>query len=149
MYIIELTQKVTEEKLKNEAATAAMKRAEEAATTQAKADIQKMLDAIHSAQLARDRAADDEKINTEKQLAAIEEAKQKAYAETVAKMFAAISPDLVAALESKANVEIANGIGKAVAPWALAKDESAADVMSKVLHGTTLEEVMQNFKTNG
>jgi major vault protein len=149
MYIIELTQKATEEKLKNEAATAAMKRAEEAATTQAKADIQKMLDAIHSAQLARDRAADDEKINTEKQLAAIEEAKQKAYAETVAKMFAAISPDLVAALEAKANAEIANGIGKAVAPWALAKDESAADVMSKVLHGTTLEEVMQNFKTNG
>jgi major vault protein len=144
MYILELNQKATEEKLKNDAATAAMKRAEESATTQAKADMQKILDAIHSAQLARDRAADDEKIATEKQLAAIEEAKQKAYAETVAKMFAAISPDLVAAMESSANAQIMSGLGQAIAPYALAKGESAAEAINTLLRGTSLEKTLKN-----
>lgn len=145
MYILELNQKAIEEKLKNEAAIDAMKRAEEAAKTQAKADMQTMLDAIHSAQLARDRAADDEKINTEKQLAAIEEAKQKAYAETVAKMFAAISPDLVAALQAQANADMANGIGKAIAPYAMAKNESCADAVSTLLRGTPMEKALKNI----
>ena len=144
MYILELNQKAAEEKLKNEAATAAMKRAEETATTQAKADMQVTLDAIHKAQLARDRAADDEKINTEKQLAAIEEAKQKAYAETVAKMFAAISPDLVAAMESSANAQIMNGLGQAIAPYALAKGESVAEAINTMVRGTSLEKTFKN-----
>jgi major vault protein len=145
MYALELNQKATEEKLKNEAATAAMKRAEEAATTQAKADMQKVFDAIHQAQLARDRAADDQKINTEKQLADIEEAKQKAYAETVAKIYAAISPDLVAALQAQSNASIMNGIGAAVSPIAIAKGESVADAINTLIRGTSLEKTMKNI----
>jgi hypothetical protein len=145
MYILELNQKATEEKMNNEAAIAAMKRAEEAATTQAKADMQTILDAIHEAQLARDRKADDEKINTEKQLAAIEEAKQKAYAETVAKIYEAISPDLVAALQAQANASLANGIGNAVAPYAIAKGESVSDAISTLLRGTSLEKTLKNI----
>ena len=145
MYVLELNQKATEEKLKNDAATAAMKRAEEAATTQAKADMQTVLDAIHAAQLARDRAADNEKIETEKQLAAIEEAKQKAYAETVAKIYEAISPDLVAALQAQANAQMANGIGQAVAPYAIAKGESVSDAINTLLRGTSLEKTLKNL----
>ena len=145
MYILELNQKATEEKMNNESAIAAMKRAEEAATTQAKADMQKILDAIHEAQLARDRKADDEKINTEKQLAAIEEAKQKAYAETVAKIYEAISPDLVAALQAQANASLANGIGNAVAPYAIAKGESVSDAINTLLRGTSLEKTLKNI----
>ena len=145
MYILELNQKAIEEKIKNEAAVDAMRRAEETAKTQAKADMQTVLDAIHSAQLARDRAADDEKINTEKQLAAIEEAKQKAYAETVAKIYAAISPDLVAALQSQANASMANGIGQAVAPYAIAKGESVSDAINTLLRGTSLEKTLKNI----
>ena len=145
MYILELNQKATEEKMKNEAEIAAMKRAEEAATTQAKADMQVVLDAIHAAQLARDRAADNEKIETEKQLAAIEEAKQKAYAETVAKIYEAISPDLVAALQSQANASLANGIGNAVAPYAIAKGESVSDAINTLLRGTSLEKTLKNI----
>ena len=145
MYVLALNQKATEEKMANDAAIAAMKRAEEAAGTQAKADMQKVLDAIHKAQLARDRAADNERIETEKQLAAIEEAKQKAYAETVAKVMESIQPELVAALEAKANVDLANGIGAAVAPYALAEDESAADVVNKILRGMPFEDVLKNI----
>ena len=145
MYILELNQKAAEEKLHNDASIEALKRAEEAAKTRAKADMQKVLDAIHAAQLARDRAADDEKINTEKQLAAIEEAKQKAYAETVAQIYGAITPDLVAALQAQSNANIMNGIGAAVSPIAMAKGESVADVVNTLIRGTSLETTMKNI----
>ena len=145
MYALALNQKAEEERLANNARIADLKRAEEAATTQAKADLQKMLDEIHKAQLARDRAADNERIETEKQLAAIEEAKQKAYAETVAGIMGSITPDLIAALTAKSNVELANGIGAAVAPYALAGDESTADVVNKILRGMPFEDVLKNI----
>lgn len=145
MYILELAQKAAEEKMQNDAALDVLRRGEEAAKTQAKADMQAVLDAIHKAQLARDRAADDEKINTEKQLAAIEEAKQKAYAETVAKIYGAISPDLVAALQAQANASMANGIGQAVAPYAIAKGESVSDAVNTLLRGTSLEKTLKNI----
>ena len=144
MYQLELNQKAETERLKNAADIAAMKRAEETATSQAKADMQVIFDAIQKAQLARDRAADDEKIKTEQALAAIEEAKQKAYAETVAKIYAAISPDLVAALQSQANASMANGIGQAVAPYAIAKGESVSDAINTLLRGTSLEKTLKN-----
>ena len=143
-YKAQLDQKVAEEKLKNQADIAAMKRAEESAAAKAKADMQPIFDAIQKAQLARDKAADDAKIATEKELAAIEEAKQKAYAENVAKMFAAISPDLVAALESQANADIMNGLGKNLVPAALANGESLAEAWSTLLRGTSLEKTLKN-----
>ena len=144
-YAFELSQKLEEEKLKNQAQTAAMKRAEETAAAQAKADMQPIYDAIQKAQLARDKAADDAKIATEKQLAAIEEAKQKAYAETVAKIYAAISPDLVAALESQANAQVMSGLGNAVSPIAMAKSESVADTINTLIRGTSLEKTLKNI----
>jgi len=145
MYALELNQKAEEEKLKNQAEIAAMKRAEATAEATAKSDMQPIFDAIQKAQLARDKAADDAKIATEKQLAAIEEAKQKAYADNVAKIFAAISPDLVAALESQANAEIMNGLGKNLAPAAMAKGESLAETWNTLLRGTSLEKTMKNI----
>ena len=144
MYQIDLNQKAEAEKLKNSAEIAAMKRAEEAATNQAKADMQVIYDAIQKAQLARDRAADDEKIRTEKELASIEEAKQRAYAETVAKIYEAISPDLVAALQSQANASVMNGIGAAISPVALARGESVSDAINTLIRGTSLEKTLKN-----
>ena len=147
MHAIELNQKVEAEKLANASEISALKRAEEQAAAQAKADMQPILDMIHEAQLARDRKADDERISTEKSLAAIEEAKQKAYAETVAKIYEAISPDLVAALQAKANAEMVSGIGNAIAPYAIAGEESISQAVTRLLKGTTLEETLNKLGT--
>lgn len=150
MYTLALAQKAEAEKLKNQAELNAMRRIEEQATTKAKADLQPVYDAIQKAQLARDKAADAAKIETENELAKIEQFKMKAYADEVAKIYAAISPDLVAALQAKGNIELATGIGAAVAPYALAGNESMADVVQKILRGTTLEDTLKNigaFKT--
>ena len=147
MHAIELNQKVEAEKLANASEISALKRAEEQAAAQAKAEMQPILDMIHEAQLARDRKADDERIATEKSLAEIEEAKQKAYAETVAKIYAAISPDLVAALQAKANAEMVSGIGNAIAPYAIAGEESISQAVTRLLKGTTLEETLNKLGT--
>ena len=145
MYELELEQKVKTEMLENQAAINAQKRAEEAAATQAKSDIQPIMDAIHTAQLERDRQADAAKIETEKQLAAIEEAKQKAYADTVAAIMKSIAPGLIEAMNAKANAELANGIGQSVAPYAMANGESVSETVNKLLRGTSIEEAIKNI----
>ena len=143
MHELELNQKADLEALKNRAAIAEKKRAEEAAQTQAKADVQKLLDAIHAAELARDRKADDEKIATETKLAEIEKAKQTAYAETVAKIMASIAPGLIEAMNANANIELTKGLGEAIAPYAIANGESVADAVSTLLRGSPIEEAIK------
>jgi major vault protein len=145
MHEIELNQKADLEALNNRAEIAAKKRAEETAQAQAKADMQKLLDIVHAAELARDRKADDEKIATEKQLAAIEEAKEKAYAETVAKIMGSIAPGLIEAMNANANVELTKGIATAVSPYAMARDEAVADTVTKLLRGSPIEEAIKNI----
>ena len=62
-------------------------------------------------------------------------------------MFAAISPDLVAAMEAKANAELTAGIGAAVAPYAIAGNESVSQAVTRLLKGTTLEETLNKLGT--
>ena len=145
MYQMELSQKAEEEKLKNIAATAAMKRAEEAAANQAKADMQTIFDTIQKAQLARDRAADDEKIKTEQALAAIEEAKGNAYAKQIVEMLNAIQPGLVEAMQGQTNASLMNGICATLAPEAIARNESVSEAVTRLVKGTTLEETLKKI----
>jgi len=99
---------------------AAKKRAEEEAVKQAEADMQKILDTIQSAKLARNKAEDDAKIATEKELAAIEKTRQDAYAATVADIMKSISPDLIAALTSKSNADMLATVSESMSPYAIA-----------------------------
>lgn len=129
---------------------AEQKRAEAQAEVDAKGAMQAVLNAIHSDQLARDKAVDDAKIETEQRLAEIEAAKQKAYAETVEKIMKSIQPELVAAMNAKANAELTSGLGNAIAPYAIAQGESVSQAVTRLLKGTTLEETIKNigaFKT--
>ena len=80
-----------------------------------------------------------------KEIANIEKAKQAAYAETVEKIMASISPDLVAALNAQANASMLEDVTGAVAPYAIAKDESISDFTNKMLRGTSIEGIIDNF----
>ena len=128
------------------AEVAAKKRAEEAAKVKAEKDMQELLDAIAQAKLERDIATDNARIETERALAGIKEDEQFAYAETVKSIMESIQPDLVAAMQAQANASIANGIGSAVAPYAIANGDSVADVVNTMLRGTTVEGVLKNIK---
>ena len=144
-YAMKLRQEVEIANLKNKNDIAAQRRAEEAAAAKAKQDMQVILDAVHKAELARDKANDDARIETEKKLAEIEKAKGDAYAAQVAKIMESIDEGLIEALTARANVDLANGIGAAIAPYALAKDESTADAVSTLLRGTPMEKVFAKF----
>ena len=145
LYRLELNKTEELEKLKNEQEIAEKKRAAEAAKKQAEVDLQKMLDAIHAAELARTKARVDAEIERNKALSAIKEEEQKAYAAAVKDIMSSIEPGLIEALTAQANADMMGGLGKAIAPYAMAKDESVADAIHKIVRGTTMESVLDKF----
>lgn len=143
---LELKQKYEMEKLVAESTIAEQKRAEAEAAKQAEADMQKVIDAIEASKLERAKKNDAAKIETEEKLAAIDKAKQDAYAATVAHIMESISPDLIAAMNAKANADMLETATKAVSPYVLAgAGESVSDVTNKLLRGTSLEGVIDGL----
>ena len=142
----ELKHKAELEAITKDAEIAEKHRVEELAEKQAESDMQKLLDAIATAEIARDRKYDDEKIKTEQALAELEKAKQEAYAKTVATIMESISDDLVAALESNANADVLKAISGSVSPYAMAKGESVPEVINTLLRGTSFEQTIKNIK---
>jgi hypothetical protein len=144
-------------KLEIQSEVARVQEAEKQAAKKAELDMQVVIDAIASADRARkdaDHKASMERLATEnankeahaREMATIDEAKSKAYAETVAKIMASISPDLVAAMEARANADVVSAIEHAVAPYAIASDdESVADIAQKLVKGTAFEDVFKQF----
>ena len=144
----DVLEKFKEDQLAKEEAIKAKLRAASAAENKAKADMQEVLAMINEAELARKKAVQDAEIAHEKELAAIEEAKQKAYAATVVEMLGAIQPGLIEAIQGSTNAELANGSGQAVAPYAIAGGQDISTVVSQMLRGTTMEDILKNFKKN-
>ena len=142
MYRLELKNLYETQQLKNEEELAAARREQAKAEKQAEADLQELQDAIHKAKLERDKAIENARLNIERQMAAIEKGKQKAYAETVEKIMGAISEDLVAAMTSKANNDMLETVTKSMSPYAIASGESVVDVTNKLLRGTSLEDTL-------
>jgi hypothetical protein len=122
-----------------------MKDAEEEASKNAEKDLQVIYDAIADAERARKEKDNNQIIEAKKAEAAIEKAKQEAYAETVASIMNSVSPDLIAALTSISNHDMANVLFKSVAPYAIAKGESVSDFTNKLVRGLPLEEALEKI----
>lgn len=148
LYKLELDQKFKEEQLSKEEAIKAKLRAAAEAENKAKADMQEVLAAINDATIAREKAQRDAEIEYQKSLAKIEEDKQKAYAATVVEMFGAIQPGLIEAINGQTNAELANGIASSVAPYAIGNGKDVSEIVSQMLRGTTVEDVLEKFKKN-
>ena len=122
--------------------------AEDLAKKQAESDMQTIVNAIHEASLARKDKDYAQELEYQKNLAILEEKKQKVYAETVASIMESIGPDLVAAMNTKSNAEMTVAISEAMAPYALAKGESVSEVVNKLLRGTSLEDTINGINLN-
>jgi major vault protein len=122
--------------------------AEDAAKKQAEAEMQVLIDKIHEASLARKDKDYEQDLEYKKNLAALEQAKQQAYASTVSQIMMSIGPDLVAAMNSKSNADMTVAVSEALAPYALAKGESVAEVVNKLLRGTSLEDTINGINLN-
>ena len=70
-------------------------------------------------------------------------------AEAIKKIMESIAPDLIAALQTQANAQLMTDTIGNMAPYALAKGESAADFINTLLRGTTLENVVKNMTPSG
>ena len=120
------------------------KRAAEAAKAQAEADLQSVLTAIEDAKNAREKANNEVTIDYQRKQAEIEKAKQDAYAETVKRIVSAITPDLVAALTTKANADLLETATKHMSAYAIANGESVADTVNRLMRGTSLEGIIES-----
>ena len=61
-------------------------------------------------------------------------------------LFRSISPELVAAMESRANADVVAAIEHAVAPYAIAgENETVTDVAQRLVKGTAFEDVFKQF----
>ena len=74
----------------------------------------------------------------------IEKAKQTAYAETIKQIVSAISPDLIAALTTKANANLLETATKNMSAYAIANGESVADTVNRLMRGTSLEGIIES-----
>ena len=148
LYKLELDQKFKEEQLSKEEAIKTRLRAAAEAENKAKADMQEVLAAINDATIAREKAQRDAEIEYQESLAKIEEDKQKAYAATVVEMLGAIQPGLIEAINGQTNAELANGIASSVAPYAIGNGKDVSEIVSQMLRGTTVEDVLEKFKKN-
>lgn len=116
---------------------------------QAEADMQKLIDSVEAAKLAREKKEAEQNAEFETKKAEIEKTKQNAYADAVAKIMTAITPDLVAAMTSKANADLFTTAAESIAPYALAGgDESVADVANKLMRGTSVEGILGQIIKN-
>ena len=147
-YKAELDQTAIKERIARESERKALYDAQEKASKEAEKELQTVLDAIQEAKLARDKKADDAKIETEKALANIEKTKQEAYAATVAKIMESIGPDLTAALSATANESVTRAIASAVSPYSMAKGESISKTVDTLLRGTPLDKVIRDISDN-
>lgn len=143
---IALAQKENEERIAAKAAIARKEEAEAQAAKQAEKDLDVLKDALHEAELARKKRESEAVLDEKRKLAEIDKAKQETYAATVNKIVEAIGPDLVAALTSRANADMMEAVSGAMSPVAIAKGESVADVVNKLLRGTSLEGVLESMK---
>ena len=150
---MELQKLEAEKKMAINSEIARKQEAEKLAAQQAEKDLQPVLDAIQTAKLAREKQAHDAQIEQDKAKAEIEKARQQTYAETISKVMASITPDLVAALNSESNAQVLEAITQNMAPYAMLKGESVAEFTDKLLRGTTIEgfvnQAQKALKSNG
>ena len=136
--------------------------AEKLAAKQAEKDMQVLIDAIAEAGRARKDADFQQtmaheaqelaqRVAHEKELAEIEASKQAAYAETVKQIMTAITPDLVAALETSGKCDLMTVLAEHMSPYALAQGESVVDTTQKLLNGLPFDvkEIMTQLNTKG
>lgn len=142
---LELQRTETMTKLDMQSEANRKKEAEQQAIKQAECDMSVLTDALHDAKLMREKKEADAEIAHKQALAAIEKAKQEAYADTVKKVMNSIQPGLIEALMANGNTNLMKTIADGVAPYALANNESSADVIDRLMRGTTLEGIIKQF----
>ena len=103
---------------------------------EARRDAQALLDAVHGAELARKRAESDAENDRERQRVERDLTRLAGEVRAVVEKAGAVSPDLIAALQSFSDRALAERMAEAMAPLAILGGESVSDVLGRLLQGT-------------
>ena len=144
-YENELRSKITLERIDNEEKEKRANEAAELASRKATEALQPILDSIEKQKNERTRAAYDLEEYHVKKMNDLEIAKQNAYTDAIKKVIDSISPELIASMTSKANAELMQTVSQAMSPYAMATGESVSEVTNRLLRGTSLEGLIENF----
>jgi hypothetical protein len=145
LYKLGLNKTIEAEKAAAALELAEAKRKMEIAKVEAEASIQTFYDTIARAKLDREKAIADAEIEKARAEAEIEIRKNEEQAKRIQEVMASITPELVAAMTSSANADLMETVAKAMSPYAIAKGESVSEVTNKLLRGTPLEGLLEQF----
>jgi len=106
----------------------------------------KALQLVNTVKLEIEKANKDLLLETELKYLNIELERIKADVSAVVNKAAAISPDLIAALQAFSDRSLAEQMAKSMAPLAILGGHSIADVLNNLLKGTMIENVLQSNK---
>ncbi len=104
---------------------------------------QKPLEKINQAELARQQARHDLELAVARQKLDQQLAELQAQVEAVVNKAEAVSPQLVAALQSFSDKALAERMAESMAPLAILGGKSIVDVFGQLLQGTILENVLE------
>jgi len=103
---------------------------------------QDSLDAINTAEIAREQAQANADLSIAQQHLAQRLEELRAEVQAVVDKGGAISPHLVAALQSFSDKALAESMAESMAPLAILGGKSVAEVLAQLLKGTVLEQVL-------
>ena len=120
--------------------------AEDKAQLEAEKLRQTLLSANEKIKLQREKDAAVQAVAIAKDQAKLETDKLNAETDAKKRLIDSITPDLIAAITTASNTETLRCVAENIAPWALAsKDESVADVVTKLTRGTSLEGLLDKI----
>lgn len=103
---------------------------------------QDKLKSLNDAKLGRKKQDESLRLELERAQAEIRTSELEAEVSAMARRAEAISPDLIAALQSFGDQAMVEKVAESMAPLAILGGESVADILSRLLKGTVLEKAM-------
>ncbi len=104
---------------------------------------QALHDAIHTAELSRKRASADVEIGVARERLQHDLTRLAAEVRAVVDKAGAVSPDLIAALQSFSDRALAERMAESMAPLAILGGESVSSVLARLLEGTTAAKALR------
>ncbi len=108
---------------------------------------QDKLKALNDSKLDRKKQDEELRLELERAQAEIRNNELEAEVSAMARRAEAISPDLIAALQSFGDQAMVEKVAESMAPLAILGGESVSDIISRLLKGTVLEKALQTKDT--
>lgn len=121
-----------------------LKKSLELIALNAKKEEQGIRDEINRHELERSKATNQQNIDFIKRREDIKKDMLVDYAKSINSVMSSITPDLISALQNKANSELLSSLAENMSPYAIARDESILDVTVGLTKGTGIEQVISD-----